>query len=65
MCAFSAIVRIFGLSLAAMNRLHTKQYDSIRGGIPLAGTQIAELAIPRTWTFGKVVRIVPQIKRKQ
>lgn len=34
MCAFSAIRRFLGLSLAAMNSPHAVQCDCIRGDIP-------------------------------
>ena len=37
MWAFSAIRKAEGLSLAATNRWHIRQYDSIRGDIPRTG----------------------------
>jgi hypothetical protein len=37
MWAFSAIRKAEGLSLAATNRLHIKQYDSIGGDMPRTG----------------------------
>jgi hypothetical protein len=37
MCAFSAIRKISGLSLAAISLLQELQYDSIRSGMPLKG----------------------------
>ena len=37
MCAFSAICRALGLSLAATKLLQRVQYDAIRGLMPLTG----------------------------
>src|SRR5882724_2167159 len=37
MWAFSAMRKAEGLSLAATNRLHIRQYDSIRGDMPRTG----------------------------
>jgi hypothetical protein len=55
-----------GLSLAATNRLHIRQYDSIRGDMPRTGRCSNRGAGDfENIGFGKVLRIVTQRRKGQ